>query len=141
MKAKIKLVLITVVVTIIIAVGGGSFFIYHSEAKQKTKELSADEILATMVETEPISTNLQSGGYIQLRFKLQTNSVKAKEELEKRNFQVRNTALLLLSSMTEEQAASPDGMTKFEEDMKIQLNKQMQDGKINQIYIINKMIQ
>lgn len=136
---KIKLMSFVVVACLLL--GGGWFFFHISTSKEKSKELSADDILATIVETEPLTTNLKSGGYIQLSFKIQTSSKKAKEELEKRDFQVRNEAIQIISSMTEVQVKSPSGMGKIETEMKDALNKLMENGSIVQIYTTNKMIQ
>lgn len=136
---KIKLMSFVVVACLLL--GGGWFFFHISTSKEKSKELSADDILATIVETEPLTTNLKSGGYIQLSFKIQTSSKKAKEELEKRDFQVRNEAIQIISSMTEVQVKSPSGLGKIEMEMKDALNKLMENGSIVQIYTTNKMIQ
>ncbi|PFP30814.1 flagellar basal body-associated protein FliL [Bacillus sp. AFS073361] len=137
--------IILIVVAAVLLLGGVWFFLHLSTAKDETKEdtnkLSADDILATMVETEPMTTNLNSGGFIQFRFKIQTSSEDAKEELTKRDFQVRNAAIQFMSSMTEEQVKSPDGMSKFEKDMKTELNKQMENGSIIRIFTTNKMVQ
>ncbi len=140
MKTKSKPITLIVAASILL-LGGIWFFLHQSTTKDRTKELSADGILATMVEIEPITTNLNSGGFIQLHFKIQTSSEKAKEELEERDFQVRNTALRLISTMTEEQINSPEGMDKFEKQMQSDLNSVMDNGRIVQIYMTNKMIQ
>lgn len=140
MKGKlVPIILISAVAVLLL--GGVWFFLSKANAPEEKKELSADEIIGNSVETQPFTTNLRSGGFIQLRFKIQANSEKAKEELTKRDFQVRNLALKLASSMTEEQVQSPEGMEAFEQEMKEELNKLMQNGKIIEIYTINKVIQ
>lgn len=141
MKAKLKLILITSVIVSLLLGGAGWIFYKQTIAKEKPKELTADDIVATLVEIDQITTNLKSGGFVQLRFKIQTSSDEAKEELEKRDFQIRNITLRLISSMTEEQITSPDGMASFEKEMKTQLNNLMQNGSIVQIYTTNKIIQ
>jgi flagellar protein FliL len=140
MKALIKM-MIFIVFTVVVLLGGYWGYLKLSSSNEQTQERSADSILATMVETEHITTNLNSDGFIQLRFKIQTSSVKAKKELVKRDFQVSNIALRIASSMTEEQVKSPDGMVEFEKKMMEELNTLMQNGNIVKIYTTNKMIQ
>jgi flagellar protein FliL len=140
MRAKLKPIILIIIAAILL-LGGVWFFLQKSTSEEKTKELSADEIIAMSVETESITTNLSTGGYVQLSFQLQTDSEKAKEELEKRNFQVKNVILKLFSSLTEDEINSPEETEKFEEQIKIELNKFMQSGRIIKVYTTNKMIQ
>lgn len=140
MRAKLKPIILIIVAAILL-LGGVWFFLHKSTSEEKTKELSADEIIAMSVETENITTNLSSDGYVQLSFQLQTDSEKAKEELEKRDFQVKNVILKLFSSLTEDEINSPDETVKFEEQIKTELNKFMQSGHIVKVYTTNKMIQ
>lgn len=140
MNTKKKAAMIIAVV-IILLIGGASYFLYQSKTKGKTTGLSADTIAANMVNTNPIITDLHSGGFIQISFNIQASSQKAKDELTKRDFQVRNIAIRLLSGMTEDQVKSPAGMAQLETDMKNEINQLMQNGRVVQIYTTNKMIQ
>jgi flagellar protein FliL len=140
MSAKLKPIILIIVAAILL-LGGVWFFLHKSTSEEKTKELSADEIIAMSVETESITTNLSTGGYVQLSFQLQTDSEEAKEELEKRDFQVKNVILKLFSSLTEDEINSPEETVQFEEQIKNELNKFMQSGHIVKVYTTNKMIQ
>lgn len=139
---KAKLIPISIILGVIILLLGGTwYFLYHSKTQGKQTALNADDILATMVETESITTNLNSGGYIQLRFQIQTSSKEAKDELEKRSFQVQNIILRLASGMTAEEAKQPEGNAQFEQQMKNQLNALLENGKVIHVFTINKVIQ
>jgi flagellar FliL protein len=140
MSAKLKPIILIIIAAILL-LGGVWFFLHKSTSEEKTKELSADEIIAMSVETESITTNLSTGGYVQLSFQLQTDSEEAKEELEKRDFQVKNVILKLFSSLTEDEINSPEETVQFEEQIKNELNKFMQSGHIVKVYTTNKMIQ
>jgi flagellar protein FliL len=140
MRAKLKPIILIIVAAILL-LGGVWFFLHKSTIEEKTKELSADEIIAMSVKTENITTNLSSGGYVQLSFQLQTDSEKAKRELEKRDFQVKNVILKLFSSLTEDEINSPEETVQFEERIKNEMNKLMQSGHIVKVYTTNKMIQ
>jgi flagellar protein FliL len=140
MRAKLKPIILIIVAAILL-LGGVWFFLHQSTTEEKTKELSADEIIAMSVKTENITTNLSSGGYVQLSFQLQTDSEKAKRELEKRDFQVKNVILKIFSSLTEDEINSPEETVQFEEQIKNEMNKLMQSGHIVKVYTTNKMIQ
>jgi flagellar FliL protein len=140
MKKMPKLMIIMVFVVVVL-LGGYWGYLQISSSFEKNEKQSADDMLATIVETEHITTNLSTDGYIQLRFKIQTNSEEAKDELLKRNFQISNTALKIASSMTQEQIKSPVGMAEFEKKMIEELNMLMETGNIVKIYTTNKMIQ
>jgi flagellar protein FliL len=141
MKAKLKPIVIIIVTTITL-LGVIWFALYEFTKKEEIpKGLSADEIVANSVETELMTTNLSTGGFIQLRFRIQTSSEEASEELSKRDFQVRNIVLRLAASMTDVEAKSPDGIEKFEEEMKNEINKLLQNGSVVEVYTTDKIVQ
>ena len=61
---------------------------------------------------------------------MQTDSKKAKQELEKRMFQVKNIIILELSDKTAETIKGKEGHKQFEEELKGKINEIMQEGKI-----------
>lgn len=141
MKAKLNVIII-MAISAIVLLGVIWFGLTQLTKKEEApRGLSADEILETSVETEMITTNLGSGGYIQLRFRIQASSEEAVEELTQRNFQTRNIVLRLTASMTEKEAKSAEGMIRFEEEMKNQLNELLQNGTVIRVYTTDKIIQ
>lgn len=140
MKAIFKPTILIVVAAILL-LGGASFFIGLSMSKTKVREVTTDKIIENMVSTETITTDLSSGGFIQIGFQIQTNSTEAKDELMKRDFQVKNIAIRLLSGMNDVQVKKLADMEKFETDMKNEINNLMQHGRVDRIYTTNKMIQ
>jgi flagellar FliL protein len=76
-----------------------------------------------------------------LRFRIQVSSKDAAEELAQRDFQIRNIVLRLAASMTEKEAKSAEGMIRFEEEMKNQLNELLQNGTVIRVYTTDKIIQ
>lgn len=141
MKAKLKVIII-MALSAIVLLGVIWFGLTQLTKKEETpKGLSADEIVENSVETEMITTNLGSGGYIQLRFRIQASNKDAVEELTERNFQVRNIVLRLAASISAEEAKSKDGMIKFEEEMKNELNELLQSGTVIKVYTTDKIIQ
>lgn len=102
---------------------------------------SIDEVLEASVDVPEITTNLASDDFIRISFKIQTDGKKAKEELEKRDFQVKNIIIHTLSEKTTEQIQGNEGQTQLETELKDQINKLMQAGKVEQVYITGSLLQ
>ncbi|WP_180954193.1 flagellar basal body-associated protein FliL [Bacillus sp. M6-12] len=107
----------------------------------KPKEPTAEEIVAASVEIPEITTNLASGDFIRISFTIQTDSEKAKEELEQRNFQVKNIIITELSELKAEELKGKAGKEKLQESLKTSVNTLMQEGKIEKVYITSSILQ
>lgn len=105
------------------------------------KEPSIDEVLEASVDIPEITTNLASDDFIKISFKIETDSKKAKEELEKRDFQVRNIIIYELSEKKSEELQGKEGKMKLEETLKTKLNSLMQKGKVQKVYITGSLLQ
>lgn len=127
------------VVIIALAVGLYYFFIKGTEAAGGKP--TADEIVENSVEIPEITTNLLNGDYIRISFTIQTDGKKAKEELEKRNFQVENVIIKKLSGLEAKDLEGTEGKVKLENDLKESLSESMEEGKIIQVYITSTIIQ
>lgn len=108
---------------------------------EETKEPTADEIVESSVDIPEITTNLADERFIKVTFKLQTDSEKAKEEAEKRNFQIQNIIIEELSEMKAEDFNGKQGKVALRNRLKEEMNKLMQEGKIVQVYITSFIIQ
>ncbi|CAM3419025.1 flagellar basal body-associated protein FliL [Cytobacillus oceanisediminis] len=106
-----------------------------------TKEPTIDEVLEASVDIPQVTGNLASDDYIRISFKIQTESKKAKEELEKRDFQVKNLIIQELSEMKAEDIQGKQGQIKLQEDLKNKINGLMQEGKIVKVYITESLLQ
>ena len=102
---------------------------------------TADELVEASVEIPEITTNLASKEYIKIAFMIQTDGKKAKEELGKRNFQAKNIIITQLSEMKGEELTGKAGKEKLQETIKNELNKIMQEGKVEQVYITSLILQ
>ncbi|KIO61836.1 hypothetical protein B4064_0776 [Caldibacillus thermoamylovorans] len=127
------------VVIIALSVGLYYFFIKGTEAAGGKP--TADEIVENSVEIPEITTNLLNGDYIRISFTIQTDGKKAKEELEKRNFQVENVIIKKLSGLEAKDLEGTEGKVKLENDLKESLSESMEEGKIIQVYITSTIIQ
>jgi flagellar protein FliL len=107
----------------------------------EVKEPSIEEVIEASVDIPEITTNLSGNDYIRISFKIQTDSKDAKEELEKRVFQVNNVIIEELSEMKSSELEGKKGKQTIENTVKEKVNALMQDGKIEKVYITSMMIQ
>ena len=123
-------------------VGAAALIIVLKYTGENSKsEPTIDEVLDVSVDVNDITTNLGSNDYIRISFKIQTDSKKAKKELEKRDFQVRNIIIQTLSEKTAEELEGKEGKEKLEEDLKNQIDEIMQEGNIVRVYITDSLLQ
>lgn len=106
----------------------------------EAKEPTIDEVLEASVDVPEITTNLASNDFIRISFKIQTDGKKAKEELEKRDFQVKNIIIHTLSEKKAEQISGSEGQTLLETELKDQINELMQEGKVEKVYITGSLL-
>lgn len=126
---------------VIIALAVGLYYFFMKGTEAAGGKPTADEIVENSVEIPEITTNLLNGDYIRISFTIQTDGKKAKEELEKRNFQVENVIIKKLSGLEAKDLEGTDGKVKLETDLKESLNEYMEEGKIIQVYITSTIIQ
>lgn len=105
------------------------------------KEPSIDEIIESSVDVPEITTNLASRQFIRMSLKIQTSDLKAAEELTKREFQVQNIAIQELSDITSQDLEGKAGKQAFQETLKSLINPLMQEGEIEQVYIVSYILQ
>ncbi|WP_210363827.1 flagellar basal body-associated protein FliL [Bacillus sp. REN3] len=109
--------------------------------EDKKEEPTIDEVLEASVDIPEVTTNLASNDFIKISFKIETDSKEAKEELEKRDFQVRNIIIYELSEKKSEELQGVEGKKGLEETLKTKINSLMQDGKIKKVYITGSILQ
>lgn len=105
------------------------------------KEPSIDEVIKYSVEIPEITTNLTDNTLIRVTYMMETDGKKAKEELEKRIFQVNDIVIKELSEMKAEQLNDKKGKLEFENKLKEQVNELMQEGKVIQVYTTSSILQ
>jgi flagellar FliL protein len=110
-------------------------------ADNSTETESIDEIIKYSVDIEEITTNLQSGGYLRVQYKVQTDSKKARTELEKRQFQVRNILIHEISSKKSSDFSGGEGLEKLENDIQTKINEVMQEGLVVKVYTTSFLLQ
>jgi flagellar protein FliL len=114
---------------------------YMYKVEDLNREPTIDEILALSVDTNEITTNLLTNDFIRVTFKIQVDNDKAKKELEKRDFQVRNIIIRELSGMRASDFAGSEGIVKLEDIIKKKINEYMQDGSVVNVYTTGFVLQ
>ncbi|MCA0969133.1 flagellar basal body-associated protein FliL [Halobacillus litoralis] len=114
-------------------------FNLNNEPEEASGERSIDEIRESSLLTEEITTDLEDGDFIRIRFRIVTDSTDALEELEKRDFQMQNVLIKELATMEGETFQS--GLSGLEETVKLRLNQVMQEGEVTDVYTVDKVLQ
>jgi flagellar protein FliL len=140
MKNKLLTITLILLVTITL-VGVLALIVLLKFNEDEVKEPTIDEVIEASVDIPEMTTNLLSGDYIRISFKVQTDSKKAKEELEKRDFQMKNIIIEELSEKKSEELQGKEGKQQLENTIKEKANSLMQEGKVEKVYITSYMIQ
>jgi flagellar protein FliL len=138
---KNKLLNTMLIILIVIAIAGGTAIYLVLQKGKDPKEPTIDDILKTSVDVPEITTNLAGDDYIKISFKIQTDSKDAKEELTKRDFQVKNIIIEELSEKKAQDLKGKTGKSTLENTMKLKINELMQDGKVEKVYITESLLQ
>ncbi|MEC0303019.1 flagellar basal body-associated FliL family protein [Terribacillus saccharophilus] len=137
MNAKV----IIIILSVVIIVGGGGYvaWSFFLSPTTEAKEPTATELAENSVATDEITTDLEDGSIVRIQFQLITDGEKAKEEVTARQFQLKNIVIKEMTTMNKEDFQA--GLTDLEENLKKKLNEEMQEGKIEDVYTISKVLQ
>ena len=136
---RVRILLILIVV--ILLAGAGAFFYLQQNKASGSNGPSIDEVINNSVDITDLTTNLATDNFVKMSFKIQTDSKEAKNELTKRDFQVKNIMIEELSDTKADDLQGKAGKVKLEGTLKERLNKIMQDGKVVQVYITASLLQ
>ncbi|MGG4112412.1 flagellar basal body-associated protein FliL [Bacillus subtilis] len=140
MKKKLMIILLIILI-VIGALGAAAYFVLGGNSEKSEAKKSIDEIVASSVDVEEITTNLKSDNIIRLAIKLETDSDKSKEELEKRDFQVKDAVISLLADTNADQIEGDKGKETFKKELKDKINSYLQEGKVEKVYITSFNLQ
>ncbi|TYR77519.1 flagellar basal body-associated protein FliL [Rossellomorea vietnamensis] len=140
MKNKLLTITLILLVTITL-VGVLALVVLLKFNDDETKEPTIDEVIEASVDVPELTTNLLSGDYIRISFKVQTDGKKAKEEFEKRDFQVKNIIIEELSELKSDELQGKEGKQQLETTIKEKANSLMLEGKVQRVYITSYIIQ
>ncbi|KGP92864.1 flagellar basal body-associated protein FliL [Pontibacillus chungwhensis BH030062] len=135
-----KILKAMVISLVVITVGGVvALILVLNSSTQASDEPTIDELREYSIETDELTTDLQNDRFVRIQFRIVTDSKDAKEELEKRDFQLKNILIKQLSPMNEEEFKS--GVESLEGTLKTRLNELMTEGVVTEVYTIKKVLQ
>lgn len=132
----------TMVTSLTIVIIGGAIalvVILNTDDEQHVVAQSVDEIVKYSYETPEITTDLEDGNFVRIQFQIVTNGKKAREEISKRDFQLKNILIKELATMDEE--VFKTGLDDLEDSLTDQLNELMTTGNVIDVYTIHKILQ
>lgn len=135
------MIILLIILIVIGALGAAAYFVLGGKSEKSETKKSIDEIVASSVDVEEITTNLKSDNIIRLAIKLETDSDKSKEELEKRDFQVKDAVISLLADTNADQIEGDKGKETFKKELKDKINSYLQEGKVEKVYITSFNLQ
>lgn len=136
--SKLMKTMVTLLVFLLLG-GTVALVIVLNTQGEKSEARSIDKIIEQSYETPEITTDLKDGSFVRIQFQILTDSKDAKNEISKRDFQLKNILIKELARMDEEDFKS--GLTKLEEVVQEKLNEVMTQGEVTKVYTINKILQ
>lgn len=126
---------------IILLVGGAAIIVVLNVTgeNKKGEAKSIDELIKYAYETPEITTDLQDGSFVRIQFQILTDGKDAKNEISKRDFQLKNILIKELAKLDEEKFKS--GLAELEKTVQEKLNEVMTKGEVIEVYTISKILQ
>ncbi|MBN2809571.1 MAG: flagellar basal body-associated FliL family protein [Deltaproteobacteria bacterium] len=144
---KSKKGLLIIIILVVLLLGGGGFgaywFLLRTPAPT-AEELAAQEaarkpepVILPVFALKPFVVNLadkKSRRYLKVTMKLELSNPELLEEVEKRQAQIRDVVLTLLSSKTADEISTMEGKFLLRQDIIKRVNVNLVTGKITKIY-------
>lgn len=138
MNKLMKTMIVSIFILLLIAVGGFIYIFKYLNADDDGEQ-SIKQMNQLSYETPEITTDLKSGKFVRVKFRVITSSKAALKEIEKRDFQIKNILIKELSVM--EEADFKENLDRLEKTLKAELNELMEDGEITAVYTVEKILQ
>jgi flagellar FliL protein len=106
---------------------------------EATLSSTVDDMVEYSYETPEVTTDLADGSFVRIQFQVITDGKNAKEEISKRDFQLKNLLIKELAVMDEDSFRS--GLSELEKILEAKLNDLMTEGKVTDVYTTSKILQ
>lgn len=141
MKNKMVATSLTIIIGLLLVGAIAIIIINKMDHKSTASGPSIDEVVESSVDVPEITTNLKNNHFIKIALKIETDSKKAKEELEKRDFQIKDSLIEELSELSSEDLKGRKGKKNLTNALKVKFDHYLQNGKIVEVYITSYVIQ
>jgi flagellar protein FliL len=142
---KLPLIKMAILAVLLALLGGGGYLGYVKFLKPPPPELTQPEVDQTVAqEMGTFLVNLSDPGgkrYLKVSIQLELNNQPVSQELNKRNVQVRDTILMLLSSKEYSDIGNANGKMVLKRELLTRLNKMLRDGQVKEIYFTEFLVQ
>jgi flagellar FliL protein len=135
-------------VAILVLAGGGFFgwktFFNHPKEEAVTEDTATKVELGPTISLDPFIVNLAGTGgkgYLKVTLELELKDSHLIAEMEKRKPQIRDTIILLLSSMTFDNIATFRGKTKLRNEITSRLNDFVTPDSVKKVYFTEFVVQ
>ena len=132
-----KVVLAILSIIALAGIGGVVYLLLNDTDADRA--LTIEEQVEYSYTTEEINLDLADNRYVQLKFNILTNNSKARDEVELREFQFKNILIKETVNLTSDQLQ--ENLSDFEDRLRDEMNKLMEEGEITDIYIVGKIVQ
>lgn len=152
-QKKKKLVFLIVVAVAVLLLGGAGFFAYtkmmappppaadgHGGAEEKHAAAPENVIYGL----QPFVVNLadpKGKRYLKVKIELEVTSKEAVGRLEKLDAKLRDSVIMLLTSLTFEDVMTPEGKLRIRDELLDRFNQTVKPERINSIYFSEFVVQ
>ncbi|TDQ39655.1 flagellar basal body-associated protein FliL [Aureibacillus halotolerans] len=137
----VRSTVLVLVIVIVLLIGVFAWLMFFDNEPKVNAEPTIDEIVTWSYATEEMTTNLHSGEYVKAQFTIETDSEKAKKELEKRGFQVKNVLIHQFAGMEEADFKEANSIAALEETLKKKLGALLDHGHVVNVYTTSFVLQ
>ncbi len=146
MKNKSPLFKIIILVVLLAILGGGGFFGYVKFLKKdpppQAQQPQVEESVA--VDMGTFLVNLSDPGgkrYLKITMQFELSGQKLNEEVAKRNVELRDMIILLLSSKGYNEIGNATGKINLKRELVSKLNKMLREGQVKEVYFTEFLVQ
>jgi flagellar protein FliL len=145
-KKKSSILKFIILGVLVVVLAGGGYFAWAKffrkapahDAKQPEVEQSIAQDMGTFL------VNLADPGgkrYLKVAMQFELTNVKVGVELGKRNVEVRDMIIMVLSSKEYEEIGNASGKMTLKKELITRLNKMLHDGQVKEIYYTEFLVQ
>jgi flagellar protein FliL len=144
-RKKLPLIKMIILPVLVALLGGGGYLGYAKFIKPPPEESKQPEVEQNVAhEMGTFLVNLSDPGgkrYLKISIQLELNSQVVSQELNKRNVEVRDAILMILSSKEYNDIGNAMGKMVLKREILTRLNKMLRDGQAREIYFTEFLVQ